>query len=54
MPSSAARRIDPEPETRLTPADGKGPRLRTAVAVLIPLILLVAVIVLFVRTNGAG
>ena len=54
MPSSAARRIDREPETPVTPANGKGPRLRTAVAVFIPLILLVAVIVLFVRTNGAG
>lgn len=54
MPSSAARRIDPEPETPVTPANGKGLRLRTAVAVFIPLILLVAVIVLFVRTNGAG
>jgi ZIP family zinc transporter len=54
MPSSAVRRVDPEPETPVTPANGKGPRLRTAVAVFIPLILLVAVIVLFVRTNGAG
>jgi zinc transporter, ZIP family len=54
VPSSAARRIDPEPEKPVTTANGKGPRLRTAVAVLIPLILLVGVIVLFVRTNGAG
>ena len=54
MPSSAARRIDPEPETPVTLANGRGPRLRTAVALLIPLVLLAAVIVLFVRTNGAG
>ena len=54
MPSSAVRRVDPEPETTLPPATGKSSRLRTIVALVIPLILLAAVIAVFVRTNGAG
>ena len=54
MPSSAVRRVDPEPETTLPPAIGKSSRLRTIVALVIPLILLAAVIAVFVRTNGAG
>jgi len=54
MPSSAVRRVDPEPETTLPPATRKSSRLRTIVALVIPLILLAAVIAVFVRTNGAG
>jgi ZIP family zinc transporter len=54
MPSSAVRRVDPEPETTLPPATGKSSRLRTIVALVIPLILLASVIAVFVRTNGAG
>ena len=54
LPSSAARRVDPEPETTASPPTGKEPGLRTVAAVFVPLILLAAVIALFVRTNGAG
>ena len=54
MPSSAVRRVDPEPETTLPPATGKSSRLRTITALIVPLILLAAVIAVFVRTNGAG
>ena len=54
LPSSAARRVDPEPESTASPPTGKKPGLRTVAAVFVPLILLAAVIALFVRTNGAG
>jgi ZIP family zinc transporter len=54
MPSSAARRIDKEPDAPVTPPPGKRLGLRTIAALFIPLILLAAVIVLFVQTNGAG
>jgi ZIP family zinc transporter len=54
MPTSAARRIDQEPDKPITPPPGKRLGLRTIAALFIPLILLAAVIVLFVRTDGAG
>src|SRR5687768_14606676 len=59
-PSTAHKRIptppatDLRPELEAPPPRGNTPRLRTIVTLLVPLVLLAAVIVLFVRTNGAG
>jgi ZIP family zinc transporter len=61
-PWSATQRREPESSLRpddgldvaVSPPGGKRPGARTLVTLLIPLVLLAAVIVLFVRTNGAG
>ena len=61
-PSSAAHRRTPDSsplpdagsDAAVPPPVGKKSRLRTLVTLLIPLVLLAAVILLFVRTNGAG
>src|SRR5688572_10293552 len=59
-PSTAHKRIptppatDSRPELEAPPPRGSTPRLRMIVALLVPIVLLALVIVLFVRTNGAG
>lgn len=59
-PSVAQRRVptppaaDRPPERDVPPPSGRTPGLRMIVALLVPLVLLAAVIVLFVRTDGAG
>ncbi len=59
-PSTAQKRIpappamDRRPELEAPPPRGNTPRFRMIVALLVPIVLLALVIVLFVRTNGAG
>ncbi|HLA14854.1 MAG TPA: hypothetical protein VJZ25_07505 [Gemmatimonadaceae bacterium] len=59
-PSAAQRLVPPNPATDggpkldVPPPGGRTPGLRMLVAFLVPLILLAAVIILFVRTDGAG
>ncbi|HEU4747467.1 MAG TPA: hypothetical protein VFS56_03130 [Gemmatimonadaceae bacterium] len=59
-PSAAQHRVptppatDKRPEPEFAPPGGRTPGLRMVIAFLVPLILLAAVIVLFVRTDGAG
>lgn len=59
-PSAAQRKIptppatDSRPQLDVPPPGGRTPRLRMIAAFLVPLILLAAVILLFVRTDGAG
>src|SRR5688500_20247441 len=59
-PSTAQKRIptppatDSRPELEASSPRGRTPGVRMIVALLVPILLLVAVIVLFVRTDGAG